>query len=77
MQKYGFRIIETLTKDVIVEADSYTEAFERIESAYENEDVVLGASNFSEVEFRPEELEELFDTTILNQKGSIKDEQIN
>ena len=47
--KYDVAIEELLTRVIEVEADSDAEAFELAEAMYFNEEVVLGSSDFADV----------------------------
>ena len=45
--KYAVRIVETLTKVEIVEAEGWLEAQDKVADAYYNEDIILNADNSS------------------------------
>ena len=49
--KYGVRITETLARTVIVEADSFEKAEDKVRDAYKEGRVILDADDFSDVEF--------------------------
>ena len=50
-KKYAVEITETLKKIVVVEAESFEEAKEKVEIAYSREDIVLIADDFDDVNF--------------------------
>lgn len=50
--KFAVKVTETLTNTVIVEADNYLEAEEKVKNAYDNCDLILNADNSAvDVEF--------------------------
>lgn len=49
--KYGVRIVESLARTVVVEADSYEDAVEKVSDIYKNGAVVLDAEDFDDVDF--------------------------
>ena len=49
MKTYYVKVIETLKKKVIVEADSEEEAIAKVEAAYNDCDIILDASDFTGV----------------------------
>lgn len=50
--KIAVKVTETLTSTVIVEADNYLEAEEKVKCAYDNCDLILNADNSAvDVEF--------------------------
>lgn len=51
MKKFKVKIVETLEKEVFVNANSEKEAMNIVQSLYENEDIVLDSNDFKEVEF--------------------------
>lgn len=51
--KYKFKIIETLSKIVEVEADDRDSAFEKVEEMINTEEVVLTADDFEGREIYP------------------------
>ena len=51
MKKFKVRIVETLEREVLVNANSEKEAINIVQSLYENEDIVLDSNDFKEVEF--------------------------
>lgn len=51
--KYKFKIIETLSKIVEVEADDRDSAFEKVEEMINTEEVVLTADDFKGREIYP------------------------
>lgn len=55
--KYKFKIIETLSKIVEVEADDRDSAFEKVEEMINTEEVVLTADDFEGREIYPVETE--------------------
>ena len=59
MPKFEVTIEETLTKSVIVEAENKSEAFYKVRDAWRNEEYVLYADNFCDVEFKVRPFEEI------------------
>lgn len=53
--KYYINIKETLERTVAVEADSLDNAYEKVEAAYKDCDIVLDADDFVGVEFDEDE----------------------
>ncbi|EDT70211.1 protein DpnD [Clostridium perfringens D str. JGS1721] len=51
MKKFKIKIVETLEREVFVNANSEKEAMNIVQSLYENEDIVLDSNDFKEVEF--------------------------
>ncbi|EGS9999800.1 protein DpnD [Clostridium perfringens] len=51
MKKFKVKIVETLEREVLVNANSEKEAMNIVQSLYENEDIVLDSNDFKEVEF--------------------------
>ena len=51
MKKFKVKIVETLEREVFVNANSKKEAMNIVQSLYENEDIVLDSNYFKEVEF--------------------------
>ncbi|BDU81176.1 DpnD/PcfM family protein [Clostridium perfringens] len=51
MKKFKVKIVETLEREVFVNANSKKEAMNIVQSLYENEDIVLDSNDFKEVEF--------------------------
>ena len=47
---YGFVIIETLQREVEIEAYDEDDAFDRIDKMYRNAEIVLDADDFSDYE---------------------------
>ena len=45
--KYAVKIVETLTKVEIVEAEDWLEAQDKVADAYYNQDIILNADNSS------------------------------
>lgn len=50
-KKYIVYVTETLQRKVIVEAKSLTEAEEKAQEAYENEEITLDYNDYLQVEF--------------------------
>ncbi|WP_415331334.1 DpnD/PcfM family protein [Clostridium perfringens] len=50
MKKFKVKIVETLEREVFVNANSKKEAMNIVQSLYENEDIVLDSNDFKEVE---------------------------
>ena len=55
--KYQFKIIETLSKIVEVEADDRDSAYDKVEEMINTEEVVLTADDFEDREIYPVETE--------------------
>ncbi|EDT23818.1 DpnD/PcfM family protein [Clostridium perfringens] len=51
MKKFKIKIVETLEREVFVNANSEKEAMNIVQSLYENEDIILDSNDFKEVEF--------------------------
>lgn len=51
MQEYQVEIKETLSRIVIVEAEDGHEAWELVHGRYQEQSIVLDASDFQDVEF--------------------------
>ena len=51
MKKFKIKIVETLEREVFVNANSEKEAMNIVQSLYENDDIVLDSNDFKEVEF--------------------------
>ena len=51
MAHFGVRIVETLSKTVIIKADTFDEAIMKVNDAYQSSKVILDADDFDEVEF--------------------------
>ena len=51
MKKFKVKIVETLEREVLVNANSKKDAINIVQSLYENEDIVLDSNDFKEVEF--------------------------
>ncbi|XZN07625.1 DpnD/PcfM family protein [Clostridium perfringens] len=45
------KIVETLEREVFINANSEKEAMNIVQSLYENEDIILDSNDFKEVEF--------------------------
>ena len=59
MAKFLVRIKETLIREVLVaEAENATEAQEKVEARYNNEEIVLDAEDDEGAEFETEEITE-------------------
>ena len=52
MKKYNIVITETLRKIVRVEAETYDDAIDKVESLYGNQEIVLNADDFIGYELR-------------------------
>ena len=50
-KKYVVYVTETLQRKVIIEAKSLTEAEEKAQEAYENEEIILDYNDYLQVEF--------------------------
>ena len=53
MQPYRFKVIETLSKDVEIEAEDYDSAFDKVEEMIDCEEIVLTADDFESREIYP------------------------
>ncbi|MDM0935290.1 DpnD/PcfM family protein [Clostridium perfringens] len=51
MKKFKVKTVETLEREVFVNANSKKEAMNIVQSLYENEDIILDSNDFKEVEF--------------------------
>lgn len=51
MSKYAIRIEETLSRDIIVDADNTMDAIDKVRDMYYNEEIVLDASDHFDTEF--------------------------
>ena len=51
MKTYKIRIIETLSRDVEIQANDIDDAFDEIEHKYKSCEIVLDADDFQGVEF--------------------------
>ena len=49
--KYAVKIVETLSRTVVVEADSFRDALTAVDAAYFNEKIVLDAEDFEGTDF--------------------------
>jgi len=49
--KFCIKIQETLSRKVVVEADSYAHAFLKVEKAYTSEEIILNADDFTSVSY--------------------------
>lgn len=52
MKNYTVVVTEYLTREVIVEAENYTDALDKVEEMWKGAELVLTADDFAEVEFR-------------------------
>lgn len=48
---FKINVVETLERQVEVEAESEQQAMSMVEEMYQNEDIVLDSSDFQDVEF--------------------------
>ena len=53
MQPYRFKVIETLSKDVEIEAEDYDSAYDKLEEMIDCEEIVLTADDFESREIYP------------------------
>lgn len=51
MKKYTVTIIETLSRTIDIEAESFDEASAEIMAKYNDEEIVLDADDFDDVQF--------------------------
>lgn len=54
MKKWKVAIIETLTKEIEIQAHNAEEAEDKVKSAYYNEEIILYADDIQDTEFRTE-----------------------
>lgn len=59
MKNYFIEIKETLKRVVSIEAENLEEAFEKVEDAYNNEEIVLSACDFDGVAFQNYKITEI------------------
>ena len=59
MKTFEFEIIETLVRNVKIEAANAEDAREQLKKAYENEDIVLDYDDWTETQINPKEGEPL------------------
>jgi hypothetical protein len=52
MGLYAVRVIEVSGKTVITEAENFAEAKDKVESAWQNTEIIFDADDFSYVEFK-------------------------
>ena len=60
MKTFEFEIVEALARTIKIEAINAEDAREQLESMYENEEIVLDASDWVETRIFPDEGEPLF-----------------
>lgn len=53
MQQYRFKVIETLSKEVEIEAEGYYSAYDKLEEMIDSEEIVLTADDFESREIYP------------------------
>lgn len=53
MAKYNVEVIETLSRVVEQEADTYSEAEDLVEEKYRNCEIVLGGDDYADTEYQP------------------------
>ena len=53
MARYGISVREILKRTVIVEAENIDEAIQKVNTAYEQEKIVLDADDYDETEIEP------------------------
>lgn len=51
MSKYAIRIEETLSRDIIVDADNIKDAIDKVRDMYRNEEIVLDANDHVDTNF--------------------------
>lgn len=51
MKKYTITIVETLCRDITVDADNTMDAIDKVRDMYYNEEIVLDASDHFDTEF--------------------------
>lgn len=56
--KYRFTVVETLVKQVEIEADDVRDAWRKGDKMYSNEEIVLDAEDFFGVEYEVEPVED-------------------
>ena len=72
MEKYKVEVVETLSRVVTQEANSYEEAQEIVESKYDNEDIVLDWQDLEDTQYKPyppQNLKEYFRVTFAFDKN--------
>ena len=65
MAKYNVEVVETLSKVVEIEADSYKEAEEKAEEMYDNADIVLDWEDKEDTEFKPYPPQKIKDSFVI------------
>ena len=56
MGLYAVEIIEVFSKTVVTEADSFAEAKDKIESAWQDMKIMFDSGNFRHVDFKPSDI---------------------
>ena len=58
MKKFKVKIIEELSRDIVIEAESIEEAREKAEDAYRDGEIVLDYDDYFQMEIFVEKIEE-------------------
>ena len=58
MKKFKVKIIEELSRDIVIEAESIEEAREKAEDAYRDGEIVLDYDDYLQMEIFVEKIEE-------------------
>ena len=58
MKKFKVKIIEELSRDIVIEAESIEEAREKAENAYRDGEIVLDYDDYFQMEIFVEKIEE-------------------
>ncbi len=51
MEKFRIEIKETLSRDIVIEAEDASTAIDKVAEEYKNEKIVLNSSDFASVEY--------------------------
>jgi len=77
LKEYEVEIIETLQKTITIEANSPEEAAMLVETGYKNEEYVLDADHFVDVDFRTIEDLPKISKSVLNNLNTFKEQSAN
>ena len=77
MKEYEVEIIETLQKTITIEENSPEEAAMLVETGYKNEEYVLDADHFVDVDFRTIEDLPKISKSVLNNLNAFKEQSAN
>ena len=56
MKTYKVQIVETLIKDIIINAETESEAKQKVIEQYKNSNIILTADDFADVDFITSEI---------------------